>query len=234
MNSENLNAIEQRLKCVYNVVNRESELFFGIDYDRLPKRRRMDPEIQPKPHRSSGYGELTLQGFDKLLTRMRELSIEREDASLDSRSGFLDIGSGFGKCVFHASLAGTFALCCGMEIVELRHEKALASFEKIKQLLDAVDWTRTEFLNQDVTALESIPKKFTHLYCFDRVFDDETRRNLARVYARSDFKILVCCTSPKKWRALGHEPALLGKVPKVGTTGAEHYTFYFYSKFPRQ
>ena len=48
-----------------------------------------------------------------------------ESARLDSECSFLDIGSGFGKCVLHAKVRGKVRLSRGIEYIPLRHEKAL-------------------------------------------------------------------------------------------------------------
>ena len=75
------------------------------------------------PSISAGYGELSWQGFDKLLNYMQNVC--PPDYRLDSHSRFLDIGSGFGKCVLHAKLRCKIARSVGIECIKTRHEKAL-------------------------------------------------------------------------------------------------------------
>jgi hypothetical protein len=80
-----------------------------------------------------GYGEITKGAFMNLLTVMqrssevlfpteelrRELPFPLEEYNLTHESTFLDIGSGFGKPVFHASLQ-TYCKSTGIEIVQAR------------------------------------------------------------------------------------------------------------------
>lgn len=63
-----------------------------------PKR----PRLEERPTVSEGYGEATLGSVSRLLHMLETLP--EEDLRLGSNSTFLDIGSGFGKVVFHAKL----------------------------------------------------------------------------------------------------------------------------------
>jgi hypothetical protein len=53
---------------------------------------------------------------------------------ITEESSFLDIGSGFGKCVFHALFAG-FKKSTGIEYVRHRYEKSAKFFLDVSDLL---------------------------------------------------------------------------------------------------
>lgn len=72
---------------------------------------------------SAGYGELSWQGFDKITYWMQH---EAPDfLRINQESTFLDIGSGFGKCVFHAKIRTGCKHSIGIECIQTRHQKAL-------------------------------------------------------------------------------------------------------------
>jgi len=100
-----------QVKWVYRAVNFLTDLFFGVDkdLDHLPQKRKSvvptmktgsealsSPSISMLPPSiSAGYGELSWQGFDKLLNYMDNVC--PDEYRLGTKSRFLDIGSGFGK-----------------------------------------------------------------------------------------------------------------------------------------
>lgn len=67
-----------------------------------PKEETVIPEQVHVPTISEGYGEATLGSISRLLRLLETL--EDESLRITSSSTFLDIGSGFGKVVFHAKL----------------------------------------------------------------------------------------------------------------------------------
>mmetsp|Transcript_24025 Transcript_24025/g.39479 ORF Transcript_24025/g.39479 Transcript_24025/m.39479 type:complete len:93 (-) Transcript_24025:681-959(-) len=69
------------------------------------------------PSVSEGYGEMTRGSLDRLLGLLKGLP---EAYKLSSESSFLDIGSGFGKVVFHMKLAGRVMKSEGIEFVRVR------------------------------------------------------------------------------------------------------------------
>jgi len=127
------------VKWIYRAVNFLTELFFGVDkdLDHLPSKRVSEKPVFKSgaealndrnmsllpPSISAGYGELPWQGFDKLLNWME--NVAPEELRLNHRSRFLDIGSGFGKCVLHAKLRCKVARSIGVECIRTRHEKAI-------------------------------------------------------------------------------------------------------------
>lgn len=138
-----------QVRWIYRAVNFLTELFFGVDkdLDHLPEKRKSIvptnrsgadilnnplPSLLP-PQISAGYGELSWQGFDKIVHWMEQ---EAPDAiKLTSKSRFLDIGSGFGKCVFHARLRAQVARSVGIECIKTRHEKALEALHLLLSLI---------------------------------------------------------------------------------------------------
>lgn len=83
------------------------------------------------PTAQVSYGETTRGAFQRLVTKLQsiadhwsedplaQLPFGKEEYNLTSKSTFLDIGSGFGKPVFHASLQ-TNCQSMGIEVQEVR------------------------------------------------------------------------------------------------------------------
>jgi len=71
---------------------------------------------------AEGYGEVTFQGLASLLN------------GTSRRNSFMDLGSGYGRSVIYACLAGGFAECYGVELSKDRAalaKTALAEVEKV-------------------------------------------------------------------------------------------------------
>merc|ERR1719456_1376963 len=62
---------------------------------------------------AEGYGEITFQGLGTLL-----------DDSAVRRGSFIDLGSGLGRSVIYACLAGGFGHCDGVELSKERSDRA--------------------------------------------------------------------------------------------------------------
>src|SRR5690554_4827346 len=77
---------------------------------------------------SPGYGEIAMGSFSKIVHYMQhEGSITFNHLiqaplplRMDSTSSFLDIGSGFGKCVFHTKIQALVQRSVGIEYVATR------------------------------------------------------------------------------------------------------------------
>lgn len=95
-----------------------------------------------------GYGEITKGALQHLLSKIQRctelllteeqlnrLPFPKEDYNLKENSTFLDIGSGFGKPVFHASLQ-TYCHSKGIEVVPAR---VIFSLDQKFQFIEARD-----------------------------------------------------------------------------------------------
>ena len=251
-----------QVRWIYRAVNFLTELFFGVDkdLDHLPQKRKSIvptnrsgadilnnplPSLLP-PQISAGYGELSWQGFDKIVHWMEQ---EAPDAmKLNSKSRFLDIGSGFGKCVFHARLRAQVARSVGIECIKTRHEKALEALHLLRAgfvpgLSDREDAPSFESVrDMDLNACElflgdiSLPKfhplvfASTHIYAFDVVFSKDTHARILPIVEQSDFQLFGCYLSPQKLALFGCKLFHLEHTIKVHTTGKQSFTCYLYSK----
>lgn len=84
------------------------------------KRQKVEPKKEDQEHSgtvSEGYGEATLGSISRLLRTLETL--EEEDLRLTRNSTFLDIGSGYGKVVFHARLFSRVSKSFGIEYLLL-------------------------------------------------------------------------------------------------------------------
>ena len=97
-------------KAAHKAVNHVCDLYWNV-LDEMPEHRR-DPRtsqiissatMYPKTVHV-GYGELTYPALDSLLLWLCHAA--PSSTRLSSDSSFLDLGSGFAKCVIHARLRG--------------------------------------------------------------------------------------------------------------------------------
>lgn len=70
---------------------------------------------------AEGYGEITFQGLAGLLS----------DAGI-RRGSFIDLGSGLGRSVIYACLAGGFAHCEGVELSQERSDRARRALAEVE------------------------------------------------------------------------------------------------------
>ncbi|OGK25231.1 hypothetical protein A3C25_04265 [Candidatus Roizmanbacteria bacterium RIFCSPHIGHO2_02_FULL_38_11] len=135
-------------------------LYSGVDgYDISSKARKNLPYAS-KAHT---YGEVTPEGFDKIL----------KDAETKSGGVFYDLGSGTGKAVILASLFGNFSKLVGIEIIKgLYHtsKNILARFDpEVKPILplekqkQTIKFINSDFLEFDFSDADVV---FTHSTCF--------------------------------------------------------------------
>lgn len=131
------------IKSVYKEIDKKSNLLWSHDNGLHRTRKRnakknekeIDEDDMWKQNSSAqfGYGEITkgslgefiniLQNIDKMFRPEDEpwLCFKKEDYRLTPDSTFIDIGSGFGKPVFHAAMQ-VGCLSKGVEIVPARIE----------------------------------------------------------------------------------------------------------------
>ena len=250
-----------QVKWVYRAVNFLTDLFFGVDkeLDHLPEKRK---SIQPTtktgadmltpvpsflpPDISAGYGELSWHGFDKVFNYMHNEC--PPDYRIGSTSRFLDIGSGFGKCVLHAKLRGKVARSVGIECIKTRHEKALEALHLLRAgfvpgLSDAkdapdfegvrnLDLRGCELFEGDITQQRFHPllRTASHIYAFDVVFSKDTHRKILPLISECNFSLFGTYLAPAKVAALGGTNMQMIHSVKVHTTGKQSFTCWFYVK----
>jgi len=238
---------------IYNLINQETQLLFGVDKDilSLPLKRKSRKtnilgaseakmmsleDIEDLKYNSNdipftvspGYGEITQGGFSKLISYcQKELP---KQLRMTKDSSFVDIGSGYGKCVFHCSLQVQLKASVGIEYMALRHQKAVKLKEDlVKKFPHNSHWKTVNFFERDATHIKDF-SMFSHIYMFDWIFTQETHSRILPNIERSNFKIFICFSSPKKLEGFGCTKFDLLKKLEIVTTGNQKFTAYFYKK----
>eukprot|EP00727_Mastigamoeba_balamuthi_P005188 m51a1_g14668 hypothetical protein (289) ;mRNA; f:29484-30692 len=239
-------AVSEAVQKVYRVANDHTSLFFGADRDIAAveseaKRQRRSPSRDPTPVAelisrtrppdseeqrtwSLGYGELTPGGFSKVLHYMMEGAPEA--LRMRRGSSFIDLGCGYGKAVFHTSVAAPFlSRCSGVECLKFRHAR---SVEVLKKLKDArALGAPVQLVWGDATKRDKYAH--THVFAFDYVFSDETQRALLPVIQRTRPKVFVSFSNPSRVHKLGGDKFVLLERLRCRTTGGQLLTGYAYT-----
>jgi SAM-dependent methyltransferase len=220
-----------------------------------------DGAIEDENAASEGYGEMTEGSIERLLLLLRELTSAELDAplplrtpekgqtiaeareangiDLSEKSTFIDIGSGYGKVVFHAALTARVAKSVGVEYVPSRAQKAsevqaeLLSGSKATSFMTSdacvlVSPSRCELEQGDATTWGAF--KFSHIYMYDRVFNEKTLALLAKQFNRSNFKVMVTYQRVELWRRLGLRNVSHVHSFTMRTTGGQNFKAYILVK----
>lgn len=236
---------------------REREEADGDDARRAKKAKTATEEGEDENAASEGYGEMTEGSIERLLQLLRGLSSADLDAPLPVRtpvkgksmsemwadlnlcedSTFIDVGSGYGKVVFHAALSAKVAKSVGIEYVPSRAQKAS---EVQAELLNGdrafmtdegrelVSPPRCELEQGDATTRGAF--KFSHIYMYDRVFNEKTLALLAKQLNRSNFQVLVTYQRVELWRRLGLRNVEHVHSFTMRTTGGQNFKAYIFVK----
>ena len=202
---------------------------------------------------SEGYGEMTEGSIERLFNLLRELSTADLDSPLPVRtpekgrsnadawagldlgpdSTFIDVGSGYGKVVFHAALSAKVAKAVGIEYVPSRAQKAS---EVQAELLSGARPFMTDEARELVSPPRCVleqgdattrgPLNYTHIYMYDRVFNKKTLELLARQLNRSKFQVLVTYQRVELWRRLGLRNFEHVHSFTMRTTGGQNFKAY--------
>ena len=187
---------------------------------------------------SEGYGEATVATAEKLLRLLRRLTSYVPAMSgwagpwnLDADATFCDVGSGYGKVIFHAKLNTGCRSAIGIECVAKRAEISTHALQGLYGELDrerlSDDLLRgVAFEAADATQYSSLD--YSHLYMFDRVFSHCTLAALAKVLQRSSFYVMISSRKPQVWWDVGlHKVQPVAKM-RFKTTGREGCTAFIY------
>lgn len=151
-------------------------------------------------------------------------------------STFVDIGSGYGKVVFHAKISADVSRSVGIEYVPARARMA----EKIQKDLmgkgvndiGILDDVAKEKLHDcslyegDATAWKSF--EYSHVYMYDRVFSKNTLSLLAKKLNQSSYSVLISYRRFEEWKKLGLQSVHLMKSITMRTTGGQNFKAYIF------
>jgi tRNA G46 methylase TrmB len=162
---------------IYNLVRKETDLFFDHHSD------------DRKSTVSMTNGEITMGSLEKVLDIITTSIDNQEYRLTGSSKGFIDIGSGFGKVVFHVAFATGISRCHGIEYVPVRHNKSKEVLRMIRNL-DLAALPNVDLMQGDAADLESLD--YSHVYMYDKVFSVDLFEKLAPLINKSpEVKVLV-------------------------------------------
>jgi len=195
--------------------------------------------VGPKTARTSeGYGEATCSTAEKLIQVLSSLtSVVPAMAGWDSvwnlneDASFLDIGSGYGKVIFHAKILTGCRRATGVECVAKRAEISTLALQGLYGELDRtkldndlLSGVRFEFAD----ATEASEFSHSHIYLFDRVFSHYTLEAIAKVLQRSPFYVMISSKAPSVWWGVGLSKVQPVSKMRFATTGKERCTAFIY------
>jgi hypothetical protein len=207
---------------------------------------------------SEGYGEMTEGSIERLFCFLIEVdsfpppfsvatppkkgnksissSFTQNPCRLNSRvNTFIDIGSGYGKVVFHAKLGGKFSHSVGIEYVESRANLASTIRDELMSQKNSLLNSRSRemlrscvLIHADATTWKSF--NFSHIYMYDRVFSANTLNILAERLNNSSFEILITYRRFEEWLRLGLKNVKLLNSITMRTTGGQNFRAYILLK----
>jgi len=211
---------------------------------------------------SEGYGEMTAGSIEKLFIFLRGLDIENlvgvelppslstpnknlkdcihhnhsKYRMIPGQSTFIDIGSGYGKVVFHAKISADVSRSVGIEYVPARAQMAvkiqkdlIGNEMKDIGILDDIAKTKLHdcsLYEGDATAWKSF--EYSHVYMYDRVFSKNTLLLLAKKLNQSSYSVLISYRRLEEWKKLGLKSIQLVRSITMRTTGGQNFKAYIF------
>ena len=234
-------------KAAYEVINHLCDLYWSV-LDELPTHRRDANTSQIVSSTTSypqtvhvGYGEMTCPALDKLLLWLCRAA--PSPVRLCSDSYFLDLGSGFGKCVVHARLRARVRRSVGIEYVPLRHRKASEAFHhlsegRVPSLIDRQQLLLRLSQHEMLSGVELIHGNIvdeqhshhissaTHVFAFDVLFGDVLMRYIIdQVQRSSRCRLYLSYHCPTRMKRLGLSWRCIHQM-RTRTTGKQQFTCY--------
>ena len=202
---------------------------------------------------SEGYGEMTEGSMERLFSFLEHMDEKEHETFavmtplknskncvsssqvsyklVPKESTFVDVGSGYGKVVFHAKLGAQFSYAVGIEYVESRANLATKIRDELlsenTNLLDHTDRDKLRgciLVHADATKWKNF--NFSHVYMYDRVFSENTLISLAEKLNKSSFGVLITYRRLKEWVRIGLQCMRLIKQINMRTTGGQSFRAY--------
>lgn len=192
-----------------NLVNEvlEPKIEKQRSFENLRKERNSINELRKEGTFSAyvcpAYAEFNNKSLFKLVSEL--LSTCRYDKDEKQvPASFVDLGSGFGKIVFAASVYASLyndeslKTFVGIEYMEDRHSIAQESSKEVNDKITGTDKIR--FINGDIFEWgKSQAKGFTHAVSFDVLYPKELMKAILEMFSRIySFKVWVTTFSPKR------------------------------------
>jgi hypothetical protein len=233
----------QLLTSLFSLYTKRCNASHGADFDmcNLPEKRARKAPLPfgvvtlPEPDHSvpetvaPGYAECTRKSFDQVCEWLCEQAPSAVRMGPDSV--FLDVGSGYGKCVVQARIRANVRMSMGIEYVYVRYLMGMKMLTECIPSQFASIHARlgdsTELLLGDATDEQFVEqyKIATHMFMFDWVFNSSGKEGIAKLIDEaSQLRVLVSCQRPDdmpRYRKL-HQMRL--------STGKQHPTVYFYAR----
>ena len=155
--------------------------------------------------------------------------------NLTPSSGFIDVGSGYGKVVFHAKLSAKVGRACGIEYVTSRAQMAIQVRDELvtgkhafmtDEARAALTGDGFELIDGDATKYGAFD--FSHVYIYDKVFSDPTIELIAKQLNASQYRVLVSYQRIEVWRRLGLQNVTEIAALTMRTTGGQNFKAYVY------
>lgn len=135
-----------KVKTTWQIKRFERQIQFKKNFDLFNKIYRLIDQQQKLPNLhptqlSLTYGEIEFRSFAALLSLVKP----------QSNDTFIDLGSGNGKACFVAALSFNIDKCIGIEIVEQRHQQAIAALSLAPpKLTEKIHFICDDFLKQPI------------------------------------------------------------------------------------
>jgi hypothetical protein len=233
----------QSLTSLFSLYAQRCNPSHGADFDmcNLPEKRSRKPPapsgLASLPEKdlsvpetvAPGYAECTRKSFDKVCEWLCEETPPHLRMGPDSV--FLDVGSGYGKCVVQARIRANVRKSIGIEYVYVRYLMGMkmltecipSQFASIHARLgDSV-----ELLQGDATDEQFVEQyqMATHVFMFDWVFNSPGKEGVAKLIDEArDLCVLISCQRP------GDLPQFRKLHQMQLSTGKQHPTVYFYAR----
>jgi hypothetical protein len=237
-------------KVAHKAINHVCDLYWSVldevpEHRRDPRTSRIVPSSVSYPKTvHAGYGEMTYSALDSLLVWL--CCAAPSSLRLSSDSCFLDLGSGFAKCVIHARLRGQVRRSVGIEFVPMRHSKAsdvlryldegeVPGFCDKQQLLTHLSQHRmlsgVELIQGNIVDEQQARHIYSasHVFAFDVLFGDVLMQRIVNHIQRSSHcRLYLSYHCPARMLRLDFDWRCIHQM-RTRTTGKQQFTCYVYA-----
>ena len=165
-------------------------------------------------------GEGTTESICALLDAVFGLQVSDSDVKLTpAKSHFVDLGSGFGKVVFHAALHSRVGRVSGIELISQRYAMSQNILQQLQQKGLNTHITFTLGSVTDISLYTGAG--YTHIFAFDAAFDAVTCQAIAQILcALPQWRVFVSYRTQKDWQKWGLTMTAVAKMAlKMSVSG---------------